>query len=98
MKLEIREGAVEDLKQLDKTIQKQVRDEIRELKHGPLGENTSLLSKQGLEVFRLKLKNNDELDHRVFFNLDGDTVVILGVEHRDNAYTQESIEKIKSRN
>jgi hypothetical protein len=49
-----------------------------------------------MEVFRLKLKNNG-LDHRVFFDLDGDKVVILGVEHRDDAYTQESIEKIKSR-
>jgi mRNA-degrading endonuclease RelE of RelBE toxin-antitoxin system len=62
----------------------------------PLGENTSLLSKQGLEIYRLKLKTS-ELDHRVFFNLDGDKVVVLGVEHRDDAYTQESIEKIRSR-
>lgn len=96
MKLEIREGAVEDLKQLEKPVQKQVRDEIRELKHNPLGENTSLMSKQGLDIFRLKVKNG-ELDHRVFFDLDNQKIVVLGVEHRDNAYTPESIEKIKSR-
>lgn len=96
MKLDIREGAVEDLKQFNKQIQKQIRDEIEGLKEGPLGENTSLLSKQGLEIFRLKLKNGD-LDHRIFFDLDEETVVVLGVEHRDQAYTQESIDKIKSR-
>jgi len=96
MRLDVREGAVEDLKEMEDHVQKQIRDKIEELKDGPLGENTSLLSKQGLEVFRLKLKNNG-LDHRVFFELDGDKVVILGVEHRDDAYTQESIEKIKSR-
>lgn len=97
MKLDIREGAVEDLKQFDKQAQKQIRNKIKELGDSPLGENTSLLSKQGLEIFRLKLKNS-ELDHRVFFDLDGDTVIILGIEHRDKAYTQESIERIKSRN
>lgn len=96
MELDIREGAVEDLRQLDTQVQEQVRDEIEELKDNPLGENTSLLNKQGLRIYRLKLKNDDQ-DHRVFFDLKNDEVVILGVMHRDNAYTPESIEKIKSR-
>lgn len=96
MKLEIREGAVEDLKQLEKPVQKQLRDEIRELKHNPLSDNTSLMSKQGLEIFRLKVKN-EELDHRVFFDLNNQKIVVLGVEHRDYDYTKESIKKIKSR-
>ncbi|WP_299330886.1 type II toxin-antitoxin system RelE family toxin [Haloplanus sp.] len=96
MNLEVREGAVQDLKQFDKQIQEQIRDGIKRLVGDPLGENTSLLSKQGLEIYRLKLKTS-ELDHRVFFDLDGDRVVVLGVEHRDDAYTQESIEKIRSR-
>jgi len=96
MRLEIREGAVEDLKRFEKRVQEQIRDEIKELETNPLGENTSLLSKQGLELFRLKLKTG-ELDHRVFFDLDGDKVVVLGVEHRDDAYTQDSIQKIRSR-
>lgn len=71
-------------------------NQVDALEETPLGENTSLMSKQGLEIFRLKLKT-DNLDHRVFFDLDGDKVIIFGVEHRDDAYTQESIEKIKSR-
>lgn len=96
MKLDIREGAIKDLKEMEDQIQKQVRDRIEGLRDRPLGENTSLLSKQGLEIFRMKLKNS-ELDHRVFFELDGDKVVVLGVEHRDDAYTQESIDRIKSR-
>lgn len=62
MKLDIREGAVEDLKQFDREVQEQVRDRIEELRSSPLGENTSLLNKQGLEIFRLKLKTG-ELDH-----------------------------------
>jgi mRNA-degrading endonuclease RelE of RelBE toxin-antitoxin system len=96
MKLDIREGAVEDLKQFDTEVQKLVRDKIEELRDSPLNEDTSLLNKQGLEIFRLKVKS-DRLDHRVFFDLDGDTVVVLGIEHRDQAYTPESIQKIKSR-
>jgi mRNA-degrading endonuclease RelE of RelBE toxin-antitoxin system len=96
MKLELVEGAVEDLKQFDKEVQKLVRDRIEELRNNPLNENTSLLSKQGLEIFRLKLKT-DRLDHRVFFDLDEGKVVVLGIEHRDQAYTPESIRKIKSR-
>ncbi len=96
MKLDIREGAVEDLKQFDKEVQKLVRDRIKELRDNPLNDDTSLLSKQGLEIFRLKLKT-DRLDHRVFFDLDEGKVVVLGIEHRDQAYTPESIQKIKSR-
>ncbi|MFB6216108.1 MAG: type II toxin-antitoxin system RelE/ParE family toxin [Candidatus Nanohaloarchaea archaeon] len=96
MRLEVQEGAIEDLEKFDKEVQKRIRDEIKELGDKPLEENTSLLSKNGLEIYRLKAKN-DELDHRVFFELDNQKVVVLGVEHRDDAYTQESIEKIKSR-
>lgn len=44
MKLDIRESAIEDLKQFEKQIQKQIRDKIEELKDGTLGEDTSLLS------------------------------------------------------
>lgn len=96
MKIEIHEGAVEDLKEMQEQVQKQITNKIEELKDSPLGENTSLLTKQGLEIFRLKLKN-DELDHRVFFDLDGEEILVLGVEHRDQAYTTDSIQKIKSR-
>ena len=96
MELDVREGAVEDLKQLNEKVQRQIRDKIEDLRDNPLGENTSLLNKQGLRIYRLKLKDED-LDHRVFFDLNKDTVVILGVLHRDNAYTPESIKKIKSR-
>jgi mRNA-degrading endonuclease RelE of RelBE toxin-antitoxin system len=96
MELDIREGAVEDLKEMDRQVQEQVRDEIEELRDNPLGESTSLLNKQGLRIYRLKLKN-DDLDHRVFFDLNNGEVVILGVMHRDDAYTPESIEKVKSR-
>lgn len=64
-------------------IQNRIRDKIAKLRNCPLGKNMSLLNKQGLELFRLKLKNS-ELDHRVIFELDGDKVVILGVEHRDD--------------
>lgn len=96
MELDIRKGAVEDLKEMDRQVQEQIRDEIEELRDNPLGEDTSLLNKQGLRIYRLKLKN-DDLDHRVFFDINNGDVVILGVMHRDDAYTPESIEKVKSR-
>ena len=96
MKISWHPVARKDLEEFDEQVQERLMNQIDVLKEAPLGENASLLSKQGLEIFRLKLKNK-RLDHRVFFDLDGDTVVILGVEHRDAAYTKESIDKIKSR-
>ena len=88
--------ALEDLRSFDEQVQNRITRHVSRLQNGPFGENTSLVSKQGLELFRLKLKS-DELDHRIFFDLEGGDVVILGVEHRDDAYSQESIENIKSR-
>jgi mRNA-degrading endonuclease RelE of RelBE toxin-antitoxin system len=96
MKLEVRDGAVQDLKQMSKPVQQQIRTEIEKLKQNPLGENTSLLNKQGLEIFRLKIKERD-LDHRVFFNIDNTKIIVLGIKHRDQAYTPESLQKIRSR-
>jgi mRNA-degrading endonuclease RelE of RelBE toxin-antitoxin system len=96
MRISWHSQARKDLQKFDKQVQEHLMKHVDELEEAPLGENTSLLTKQGLEIYRLKLKTG-QLDHRVFFDLDGDKVVILGVKHRDNAYTQESIQKIKSR-
>lgn len=96
MRIDWHSEARQELQEFDKPTQKRLMNQVDTLEEAPLGENTSLLSKQGLEIFRLKLKT-DNLDHRVFFDLDGDKVIIFGVEHRDDAYTQESIEKLKSR-
>lgn len=96
MRIDWHSEARQELQEFDKQTQERLMNQVDALEETPLGENTSLMSKQGLEIFRLKLKT-DNLDHRVFFDLDGDKVIIFGVEHRDDAYTQESIEKIKSR-
>lgn len=96
MNLEIRQAAVEDLGELDKQDQRKIRNKMKRLKLDPLGENVSLLSKQGLEIYRLKIKTK-ELDHRVFFDIDGGKIVVLGIYHRDLAYTSSSIKEIKSR-
>ena len=96
MRIDWHSEARQDLQEFDKRIQELLMERVDAMEEAPLGDNTSLLSKQGLEIFRLKLKNS-RLDHRVFFDLDGDRVIILGVEHRDNADTQDSIQKVKSR-
>ena len=88
--------AQDDLKRFEEPVRDEIAVRVGQLESNPLGENTSLFNKQGMEIFRLKLKDG-QLDHRVFFDLDGSEVVILGVEHRDDAYTPESIKKIKSR-
>jgi mRNA-degrading endonuclease RelE of RelBE toxin-antitoxin system len=88
--------ALDDLRRFEEQVQNRITRHVRRLENGPFGEDTSLFSKQGLDLFRLKLKT-DELDHRIFFDLEQGDVVILGVEHRDDAYTAESIENIKSR-
>jgi len=88
--------ALEDLRRFEEQVQNRITRHVGQLEDEPFGETTSLFSKQGLELFRLKLKA-DELDHRIFFDLERGDVVILGVKHRDDAYSQESIENIKSR-
>jgi len=80
----------------NRRLKKELLDHVEVLEKRPLGEHTSIVSKQGLEIYRLKLKQ-DDLDHRVFFELNENRVVILGVQHRDDAYTQASIQELKSR-
>ncbi|MFB6190262.1 MAG: type II toxin-antitoxin system RelE/ParE family toxin [Candidatus Nanohaloarchaea archaeon] len=96
MNLKWHSEARRELQELDEPIQEEVVGRVEQLRDEPFGEDTSLLSKQGLEIFRLKLKT-DRLDHRVFYDVRGDELVILGVIHRDDAYTQESVEKLKAR-
>ena len=88
--------ARQDLQQFDSETQTRLIDNVGQFEEKPLGENTSIVNKQGLEAYRLKLKN-DDLDHRVFFIFDGNRITIIGVLHRDNAYTSESIEELRSR-
>jgi mRNA-degrading endonuclease RelE of RelBE toxin-antitoxin system len=96
MKINWLEEARDDLQRFEEPVRDEIAVRVGQLENNPLGENTSLFSKQGMEIFRLKLKDG-QLDHRVFFDLDDGEVLILGVEHRDDAYTPESIKKIKSR-
>lgn len=96
MKIEWHPEARNDLERFPPDIQREILNRVGTLRDSPLGENTSLVSKQGLDIFRLKLKN-DELDHRVYYDLEDGTIIVLGVEHRDTAYTTESIERVKSR-
>jgi|AntDeeMinimDraft_5_1070356.scaffolds.fasta_scaffold06647_4 mRNA-degrading endonuclease RelE of RelBE toxin-antitoxin system len=96
MEVKWHSGARQDLRQFESETQKELLDHVEVLEKRPLGEHTSIVSKQGLEIYRLKLKQ-DDLDHRVFFELNENRVVILGVQHRDDAYTQASIQELKSR-
>ena len=96
MKIEWHRDARQDLEELDENVKAEVLRHVKSLRKAPLGENTSIVSKQGLEVFRLKVKE-EGLDHRVFFDIDGQEVIVLGVMHRDQAYTNQSLEKVKRR-
>lgn len=89
-------GARGDLQKFSDSVRKRIVDAADVLGSRPLGEHSSILSKQGLEIYGLKLKQG-ELDHRVFFDISDGKVVVLGVMHRDKAYTTESIEEISSR-
>jgi len=53
-------------------------------------------SQHGLELFRFKLKDA-LLDHRAFFDLDGQTIIVLGIFHRDEAYTPDSLDELEDR-
>ena len=56
MKISWHPEARKDLEEFDEQVQKRLMNQIDRLEKAPLGENTSLVIKQGLEIFRLKLK------------------------------------------
>jgi mRNA-degrading endonuclease RelE of RelBE toxin-antitoxin system len=97
MNVKLIDEAVNDLTSLTARQRQQVKERLHELEDGPLTHpDSSLFTKHGLELFRFKLKDA-LLDHRAFFDLDGQTIIVLGIFHRDEAYTPDSLDELEDR-
>lgn len=99
MELEWSQKALKDLEKLQKRDQRYIIDSSsQKLSSNPLDQpKVSLISRENLQLFRLKLDGKD-LNHRVFFDIsEGKTVKVIGVFHRDEAYTDSSIRQLEKR-
>lgn len=96
MNLELQEGAVKDLKQLEEAERQWLIDRFEELEESPLSsEKAKLIRVSGRELFRYKLREDGRggRDYRIVYDIDGKTIRVIAVFHRDAGYDREVIGK-----
>lgn len=85
-------GAQKDFNKLDKQLKQEIKSEIEELRQTPFPKNSTVIQLfNGEQVQRLKIQEEDRnsrLNHRVLYDIEGDTIYIYGVWHREAGYTQ----------
>lgn len=101
MEVKISSKAKEDLEKLDEKYRKNIESYLFELSDSPLSHELVgpvFENHRGQEInfWRMKIKESD-LDHRAFFDIRDNTVVVSAIMHRDNCYSSEFYEEIKER-
>jgi mRNA-degrading endonuclease RelE of RelBE toxin-antitoxin system len=80
----------QDLKKIDDEIERKLLSSIFELEDEPLPDNSYVIHLlDGTQIQCLKLQEEDrnsEMNHRVTYDIDGDTVKIYGVFCRESGY------------
>lgn len=81
--VELSRKAEKDLDQLDRLMEKQVREKIKKLSLNPLSHELSQQVKMGSGERKTRVR-----DWRIFFEVDevNRKIVILAVRHRSRAY------------
>jgi mRNA-degrading endonuclease RelE of RelBE toxin-antitoxin system len=81
--VEITRRAEKDLDGLDRTIERQVRDRLKQLAQDPYSSHLSQAVKMGAGERKSRVRN-----WRIFFEVDETSgrIVILSVKHRKAAY------------
>ena len=80
-----------DYEQLNEKVQTAAAEAIEELveeyRTNPWNHpRVKYIPSQG-EIWRLKIGNRaQEIDHRIFFDLNDEGLIFLTIQHRDNAY------------
>jgi mRNA interferase RelE/StbE len=80
MTLVIQESAVKDLKNIDKTTATKILLQIKKLEDYPNLSNIKKL-KNHYPPLRYRIG-----DYRVLFDVEGDTLIVVNIKHRKEAY------------
>lgn len=92
MNLRFEDEALEELRRLDEEVEKKILRHIHKLEKNPLPENSDVIPlEEGTQMQRLKLQDEDrnsKTNHRVFYNIDDETIHIYGVFKRQTGYAE----------
>lgn len=100
MKLVIPNEVENDLSRIEPGIRERIVEEIEKLEQQPIPENAIFVEVGDLEVFRLKLQGKDrnsDLNHRVFYQLLDQKIIIRAVYHREKGYGIETENNLSER-
>lgn len=90
---------VEDFRDLNKEVQRKIVEKVEKLEEeGTNIEEVGKASRKdmNIEVWRLKVKEED-IDHRVIFDIVDDKILLIAAGHRDDIYETESWNEISNR-
>mgnify|MGYP005865801383 CR=1 FL=1 len=94
MNIDFVDGAIEDLKKLNKRQLEIIKDKVEELEDDPTGhEDSKLIRIKGRDICRLEIKEErkGEIDHRVIYDIEVDEIRIYSVIYREPGYPDEEI-------
>jgi len=80
MNIQIQESAIKDLKKIDKSTSKKILYKIKNLEYYPDISNIKKL-KNHYPPMRYRIG-----DYRVLFEIVDDTIVVVNIKHRKDAY------------
>lgn len=101
MKLEYSKEARRDLRKLEKEIGKRIIKEVEKLQHNTIPENSRFIELGDLELFRLKLQEEDrnsDLNHRIFYQITNNSrIIVRAVFHRNQGYGKQTKKELENR-
>lgn len=100
MKLTVLEEAEDDLEEMEPGLQAEIVREIEDLEEEPVPDNAVHVEVEGIETFRLKLQEGDrnsDLNHRVFYEIQDNKIIVRAVYHRDRGYGAEIAGELRER-
>jgi mRNA-degrading endonuclease RelE of RelBE toxin-antitoxin system len=102
MNIEWNSEAEEELLQHPDNIQKKIKAYIEKLPEKGLNwDKVGFIERKdiGLEVYRIKImpENDEELNHRVIFDTEGQKYVIYKVGPRTGFYDEENLRQVEKR-
>lgn len=96
MKVTVEPDAVSDLDDLTERQKRFVRDCLQELEDNPTSHKSSgLIRVKGRQVFKFVMKHGDDesLDFRAVYDIDGEYVKVYAIFHRDLGYNKEKLDE-----
>lgn len=93
MELIFHHKAGEKLDKLETEVRDHIWQKLQELGQNRFPRNSDVITVEGREVFKLKLKpdGKDKVDHRVVYDIEGGKIRIYNIFHRDAGYDKQEI-------